>query len=333
METVIVTGASGYIGGSICKVLEQKGFKVIGIDRDFLNNDDKNELIVADLTNDEDVNHVKKCLQLNCKGDGFYSMIHCAAWKDLGGSYRNPYEYYRNNVISTLNALQIAHIIGVKTFIYSSSAAVYDDNSVGAIKENTNLKGNSPYGYSKLCTERIVSDICRQYEITSYCLRYQNPMGAIDPEKIDLADSMFGNILNHLTDGKFIIFGGDYNTSDGTCIRDYIDIRDLIKVHLELINMIKPNVHKVLNVGKGIPVTCKEVCDAVKLIEPGFKYTIGSRRSGDSAGSYADTTKLNRLGIICDIKLEDSISNLIKIYKSSHNYRINRDLEVINKEI
>jgi UDP-glucose 4-epimerase len=250
-------------------------------------------------------------LRLSSKGDEFYSLIHMAAWKDLPGSYNNPLEYYRNNLFSTVNAAEIAGSLGCKSIIFSSSAAVYSDELSGCITESDKVTGDSPYGYTKLVGERIIQDIANQFGMRSYSLRYQNPIGCIEGVTVDTSDSMFGNILNSIKyDKEFIIFGGDYPTRDGTCIRDYISIQDIAKAHIYFMTSeITPGIY---NVGTGKGTSCLNVCKIVKDLYPEFRYKIGDRRPGDAAGSFADTTKLQSTGFRCDYIIYKVIKDIIK---------------------
>lgn len=322
MKIVLITGGSGYIGSTITAMLLEQQYRVVNLDlvpstNDWIRSHNNYDYIECDLSSSSKIlcEVYKRLLHLN-KGDEWFGLIHMAAWKDLPGSYDNPYEYYRNNLKSTINAVQLANQVGCKTVIFSSSAGVYDDNLTGAVTEDAvNVKGDSPYGYTKVVGERIVTDMCKQYSMNSFNLRYCNPIGTYDGISVDKSTSMFGNILTHLNDGKFTICGGDWDTPDGTCIRDYIDIRDIALAHIHFLNFTAISkrrlVNDTVNVGTGIGVSCLQACDAVKLVHPNFNWTIGPRREGDAPGSYADVTKLHQYGFKCRYSLDETISNLL----------------------
>lgn len=309
MKIVIVTGGDGYIGKAITHQLKLLGYRVISIDRSYqkVYGDDN---IIFDLTNDP--TDIIKTLKSKSKGDQFYSLIHMAAWKDLPGSYDNPLEYYRNNLFSTIHAAEIAGTLGCESIIFSSSAAVYDDSLSGSIKESDLVTGNSPYGYTKLVGERIICDIANQYRMRYYNLRYQNPIGCIPGITADESDSMFGNVLNCIRNNvTFLIFGGDYPTEDGTCIRDYISIQDLSRAHVHFMHT-KDIPVGTYNVGTGTGTSCLQVCKAVQEAYPEFRYKIGDRRQGDAAGSYADNTKLKSTGFRGKYGVASVIQDIIK---------------------
>lgn len=326
MKLVIITGGSGFIGSAISKVLLDKGFGVINIDIKSPGNwalgEENYEYINFDLSTELRQQYAD--LTLECKkaskGNQFYGLIHMAAWKDLPGSYDNPLEYYNNNLKSTINAAQLASELGCETIIFSSSAGVYADDLTGAIKESASTKCESPYGYSKLVGEKIIHDIAKQYRMNSFCLRYSNPIGCFKGISADLSDSMFGNIFHALNENKeFVIFGGDYDTPDGTCIRDYIDLEDIAKAHVHFLKYRDseiPITHETINVGTGEGMSCKQVCEMVQYVVPNFKYRIGPRRIGDAAGNWADVTLLNHFGFECTVPLEKSIDNIIELAKS-----------------
>lgn len=323
MKIVYITGGSGYIGSTITYLMISRGYKVVNLDLVDFKSDKliKSESAIwyqCDISDLNDVMDTYKQLILDNRGNDNFGFIHMAAWKDLPGSYNNPFEYYRNNIQGTINAAQIAHLLGCKTIIFSSSAGVYSEDAVGSIPEDYDTNCESPYGYSKLVGEKIITDMAAQYMMNSFNLRYCNPIGTLEGVSIDNSDSMFGNILNHLNDGKFTIFGGDWNTYDGTCIRDYIDIRDIAEAHihfLEYSNNLIYELRDTVNVGTGNGVSCKLACDTVKILHPEFKYTIGPRREGDAAGSFADITKLTGYKFKCKYTLSDSIKSILDYCK------------------
>jgi len=326
MKLVIITGGSGYIGSAISKVLLEQGFGIINIDLvspgKWTRAQKNYSYIRFDLSEDihgEDYSNIPGTCRKLSKGNEFYGLIHMAAWKDLPGSYDNPLEYYNNNLKSTINAASLAGELGCKTIIFSSSAGVYSEELTGAVPETADTFCGSPYGYTKLVGERIIHDIASQFRMNSFCLRYSNPIGCFAGISADLSDSMFGNIFHALNEHKeFVIFGGDYNTPDGTCIRDYIDLEDIARAHVHFLkyrNSKVPITHETINIGTGEGMSCKQVCELVQYMVPDFKYRIGPRRIGDAAGNWADITLLKQFGFECTVPLEKSIENIVGLAK------------------
>lgn len=317
MKIVIITGGSGYIGSAITAKLVESGLLVFNIDLEppkYKSPNGEQTYIPQDIS-DCSVGAFCDGLQKLGRGNEFYALIHMAAWKDLPGSYNNPSEYYRNNLQSTINACEIANRLGCSTVIFSSSAAVYPDNVVGKVPETKSLEYNaapSPYGKTKLWGETIVEDICNQYRLRPVNLRYQNPIGCIPDVTVDESESMFGNVINCLKQGKtFTIYGGDYNTLDGTPVRDYVDIHDIVSAHIFAMN--NPYARGTYNVGTGKMTSCKEVCEMINKIDDNhFPYTIGPKREGDAPGSCADITKIQELGWEPKYTLVDSIKDILE---------------------
>lgn len=317
MNTIIVTGGSGYIGSAIVAIAISNGYKVINIDREqpqYKSPNGEQIWIRYDLTANpwyELIPEIKKQLG----GDVPYALIHMAAYKDLPESYEVPSIYYHNNLISTINVTEIAKAIGVKCVIFSSSAGVYSDELHGSVKETDLTTGDSPYGYTKLVGERIIQDCCVESRISSFNLRYQNPIGCIDGVTEDTSTSMFGNILRAIANNeRFTIYGSNYDTPDGTCIRDYIDIEDIARIHLKFVEIgAKDLINDTVNVGRGEPLSCLDVCKLVKSIHPDFSWSLGEPREGDAAGIYASTEKLKgRYGIDVQTPISHTVSKIIK---------------------
>lgn len=322
MKIVYLAGGSGYIGTAITTLLLSNGYRVINYDlvqspHKSITSNPNYEWNQLDLS----VPISTVIGKSHNRGDEPFGFIHLAAWKDLNASIDNPYEYYRNNLGSLLNSLEFAHCLGCKNFIFSSSAAVYRDDAVGATKEISSELLSSytvknPYATTKSMGEIIVRDVATQFGMQYVNLRYCNPVGT-DGLSIDLSTSMFGNIVKSIVEGsEFTIFGGDWDTEDGTCIRDYIDIRDVARAHLHFLNIDKKDV--AVNIGTGKGVSCKEVCDYVCSRMPQFCYQIGDRRPGDAAGSYADSELLESYGFKCNYTYQDSIESILDYLKVSY---------------
>jgi len=310
MKTVIIVGGNGYIGAEIINQLVDTGkYNIINIDKDITEKFDDNpkfEKLIHLYQNmsldppEHFIHNVKDAIN----GGEVVAMICLAAHKDLSESLKVPFSYYDNNIKVVLNSINLANMFNCKRFILSSSAAVYKDTERATIYSDLDYNGSTPYAYSKLVTERITYDACYQLNINPIILRYFNPIGDTEVSK-DESDSLFGSIkyaLNH--NEPAVIFGSDYDTPDGTCIRDYIDVRDVADAHLFFIDSVNTGFY---NIGRGTGFTVKEVMDTVKVAHPQFEYNLGSRRDGDTVGGFADITELSNLGWKPKYDLKDSI--------------------------
>lgn len=328
MKIVIVTGGSGYIGSAVCMKLLNKGYKVINLDLNYSLNLNNNNFVTyhVDLTDPIQIQELIPKLRSESRGDTYVGLIHMAAWKDLTESFESPYEYYRNNVCSFLGTIELMYALNIGKYIFSSTAAVYDDDCSGAILETDETTASSPYAYSKLCVERMMRDIADNGH-QMFALRYQNPIGCIQGVTQDLSDSIFGNVVKSIRDNiTFTIYGGTYPTKDGTCIRDYIDINDIADIHVHFLNQspkgLRPN-FDIVNVGIGEGTSVLDVCKMIKSKCPQFEYQYGKARYGDAAGSYADVSKLKNIYQYNTFtSLQDTVNNLLDLAYDLLNPRI-----------
>lgn len=316
MKSVIVIGGSGYIGSEICNQLLDKDYFVLNIDKLHSPVNERNhkyfrELIINLQYYDRQKDYADIEEELN--GNDVKGVICLAAYKDLEESLYHPSAYYRNNLMCLLNALEIANQVRSKSFIFSSSAAVYDDSNTLECKEYfTPEIGGTPYGYTKLIGERIVGDVCQEYGIKGISLRYFNPVGRTK-YSVDDSTSLFGNILKCIRNHQVAeIYGDKYDSIDGTCIRDYVDIRDVADAHIFMIEHHDslPN-GDIYNIGRGVQITVLDVMKAVKSIVPEFEYKISEPRFGDVVGSFANIDGIRNLGWTPKYTLNDSIKTLL----------------------
>lgn len=312
MKVVIVLGAAGYIGSECSAQLNSAGYKVIGIDKveplyyPY-------EFIKHDLSKDG-LELGRRILDM-VGGNSVEAIINFAAYKSLPDSVYNPLAYYENNLKVVMESLEMAKLLHPKKYIFSSSASVYSGIQNRAVKESDETNPKSPYGYSKLVGERIVMDTCDNIGVIPVCLRYFNPAGRTDNTD-DNSESLFSKIAFILDEdhkGSIKIFGTDYDTRDGSCIRDYIHISDLVDAHLFVIK--NDDARGVLNVGTGKGTTVIEVVDAACRIAHAnglkFNYEKSSRRPGDSPIVYADTSKIMSLGWAPKYSVDDIIESFI----------------------
>ena len=306
---ILVTGGTGYIGSHTCVELLEKGYEVVIIDN--LYNSSKSvvkkikeitskefNFYEIDLLDKEALNHVFEKEQVN-------AVIHFAGYKAVGESVEKPLEYYQNNLVGTINLCEIMRKHNVFNLVFSSSATVYGDPHTVPISEDFPLTTKSPYGSTKLMIETILSDIAyadKHWSIVA--LRYFNPIGA---HKSGLIGDIPTGIPNNLTPyiaqvatGKLEylrVWGNDYETIDGTGVRDYIHVVDLALGHISAIEFANENNGiEFINLGTGKGYSVLEVLHAFeKACGKELEYRIMERREGDIALSYADTKKAQAL--------------------------------------
>ena len=294
---LLVVGGAGYIGSHMCKLLERAGHEVLVLDNlstGFRESVKYGRLVVGDLS---DINLLENLFK-DHKLDG---VMHFAANSLVGESVVNPAKYYRNNVTNMLNLLDVMVRHDVKNFIFSSTAATFGEPEYTPIDEAHLQKPINPYGSSKLMIERILQDYADAYELNSVCLRYFNACGA-DPEGEigechDPETHLIPLILQAASGRRksITVFGRDYPTDDGTCIRDYIHINDLCSAHLLALEALVSGVKSgalAYNLGNGQGFSVQQMIDVVKKVvaEDGCELIVenGDRRAGDPAVLVAD---------------------------------------------
>lgn len=305
--TILVTGGVGYIGSHTVLELLEEERNVVIVDN-FCNSDpivldrirgisNKDfKFYNIDTTNTEELERVFKENKID-------SVIHFAAYKAVGESVEKPLEYYSNNIINTLTVLNLMKKYNVKNFVFSSSATVYGDPHTCPITEDFPLSTTNPYGSTKLMIEDILRDIAKaDPSFNIAILRYFNPVGAHESGLIgEEPNGIPNNLMPYITKvavGKLkelSVFGDDYNTHDGTGVRDYIHVVDLAKGHIKALDKLKTNCGLVTyNLGTGNGYS---VLDMVKAFSKAsgqeIPYKIVDRRPGDVAMCYADPTKAN----------------------------------------
>ena len=322
MTNILLTGGAGYVGSHIAKVLLKQGYNVNIIDNlstgfiksiDTLKKYNNVKFIKADLK-DEDI--IEKIFKEN----KFEAVFHFSANTILEESIDKPSKYYENNTINTLKLLNICLKYKVNKFIFSSTAAVYGEKAKSPIKEETPCFPKSPYGKSKLFAEEIIKDIAIANKNFKYViLRYFNVVGA------DIENELGQNTKNasHLMKislqtalglrDNMYIYGDDYKTKDGTCIRDFIDINDLANAHLSAYEYLKNNESNIFNVGYGQGFSVKELINTVKKISGvNFNVDIANRRKADIDIVISDNKK-----ILEKTNWEIKYNNLEKIVENS----------------
>ncbi len=328
-KQILVTGGTGYIGSHTVVELQEKGFDVVIVD-----NLSNSKIEVLD--NIEKITGIRPAfeqfdLSERELTDNFFqkypnidAIIHFAAYKAVGESVQKPLEYYRNNMGSLMNLLECMNKYKVPHMVFSSSCTVYGQPEVLPVTEQTPRKeAESPYGNTKAICEDIMRDYCKANEaINCIALRYFNPIGAHPSALIgELPVGVPNNLVPFITQtaaglrDELSIFGNDYNTEDGTAIRDYINVVDLAKAHVVAIDRMlngqsKAN-YEYFNVGTGSGYSVMQLVKAfIKVTGVDLKYKLVERRAGDIEKIWADTTYgNNELGWKAEKTLEETLAS------------------------
>jgi UDP-glucose 4-epimerase len=326
MQKVLVTGGLGYIGSHTVVELQNAGFEVVIIDN--LSNSSMEVLDgIIEITGKTplfekiDLRQKSEVIQFFEKHQDISGIIHFAASKAVGESVENPLLYYENNLSTLIYLLQACNNYTIENFIFSSSCTVYGEPDKLPIDESAPIKkATSPYGNTKQISEEILNDSCKVSNLKSIALRYFNPIGAHDSSKIgELPLGIPQNLVPFITQtaaglrDQLSVFGDDYPTKDGSCIRDYIHVVDLAKAHVVALERLLKNRNfnqfETFNIGTGKGSSVLEVVNAFeKITQQKLNYKIVDRRVGDVISVYADTKKANEvLGWKAENSMEDSL--------------------------
>jgi UDP-glucose 4-epimerase len=308
-QKILVTGGLGFIGSHTVVELIEAGYEVVIID-DLSNSD----IVVLDRI--ERITHFKPAFyQINMldkiKLDEFFvseknigAIIHFAAFKAVGESVKEPLKYFHNNLLSLIQLLECMQEFGVGNIVFSSSATVYGDPDELPVTESTPFKkALSSYGSTKQMGEEILEKTSAVKDIHAISLRYFNPVGAHASFLIgELPLGVPNNLMPYITQtaaglrGQLTVFGNDYNTPDGTCLRDYVHVVDLAKAHVKSCDRLLAgkltDKFEMYNIGTGNAISVMEIINAFeKYNSIKLNYKTGLRRSGDAAAVYADVSK------------------------------------------
>ena len=295
-QKILVTGGAGYVGSHTARLLQQNGYEIVTIDNLSTGTQEfaQGKFVKGDLCDEELLDKI-------FTENNFEAVMHFAASIDLSESVGDPLAYWRNNVTTGITLLEVMARHGIYTLVFSSTCAVYADDAPVPMTESASIDPSSPYGDTKVAFEKILASSAFAHGINSVSLRYFNPAGASFDGLLGQANPetthLIPNALNVALGKKeeLIINGNDYNTQDGTAVRDYIHILDVAEAHVLALDFLakqKKPIAEFFNIGTGRGYSVLEVIDQVcestgKMI----KFQYGPRRPGDREQVFADTTK------------------------------------------
>lgn len=300
---ILVTGGAGYIGRTVVSVLSEAGHTPVILDSLVTG---QPSFVEGQIFYRGDIGDRAILGRVFQEHPDLDALMHFAARIDVEESTRHPALYYTENLCKAQLLLQTALQAGLKRFLFSSTAAVYDAGHPGqGLRENSPVAPLTAYAASKLMFERVMADMCQEFQAFGMALRYFNPIGADPSMRSGPFRTDPSHLLGRLTKlavaggGTFTIYGNDYATRDGTPMRDFIHVWDLAQAHLAALDYMvahtKPS-FEVMNVGSGLGVTVREFVDAfLDVSTVPLEVMVGNRRPGDSAGAFADTSRAQEL--------------------------------------
>jgi UDP-glucose 4-epimerase len=318
---ILVTGGAGYIGSHITEQLIDRKYNVIILDnlktghKRLINQ--KANFIRGDINN-------KKLVKNIIKQHNIQTIIHLAAYLNVSEAEKNKLKYYNNNIKGTEALLSACKNSNVKNFIFSSSCSIYG-NVKGSVNERVKPNPQGYYAYTKLKGEELIKKYSKKYKFKYAILRYFNVAGASNSGLIGEIGQSHGHLIKNIAI-QFLkkkpiinIFGNDYPTKDGTCVRDYIHVSDLADIHIKGLNYLKRDKKSfILNCGYGKGYSVQEILTIFKKIKKNLTIQYQKRRPGDIAQVYSNTKKLNQL-----LKWKPKYNNMNKIIKSAINWEKN----------
>ena len=324
-KAVLVTGGAGYVGSHTCKLLAKNGYVPVTVDRHF-----REGLVTFgpnhNLTLPQEIDRLDEII----KRYNITSCIHFAGSTSVPESVEKPSLYYKNNFIVTLSLLDKLIECGVKTFVYSSSAATYGDPGMKMAREDDRANPISAYGASKFMIEMMCKDYMTAYGLSSVGLRYFNAAGA-DPEAEvgelrEKETHIVPLAIAAARQGKtFKMFGDQYNTEDGTCVRDYVHVMDLADAHIKALNYASESLKSdVFNLGSGAPASNKQLLDAVQKYTGKMNIEVYGNRAGDPPYLVADNTKAKEMlgWEPTQSSIDNVVATAVKWYNKTHKKEI-----------
>lgn len=316
MRYILVTGAAGYIGSKVAYDLVDKGYKVISLDD--LSSGYKKIIPRKSIFIKIDISELIS-LEKVFKKYKFNAIFHFAAKKKVDESQKYPLKYFKSNTIGTKNLLDLIVKYKIKNLIFSSTSAVYGNSKNSRVSENDCLVPESYYGYTKLICENTIIQYQKKYNFNYAILRYFNVIGA--DKKLRTGEINSGSLFKNLVESikkkkKFNIYGNNYKTKDGTCIRDYIDINDLSEIHILALKKLKnSNKSFILNCGYKKPLSVLDIIKNFnKILNLKLKIQFKNRRPGDVEKIYCNNKLQKKIipKFIQKYDIKDSIISTLK---------------------
>lgn len=319
MSTWLVTGGAGYIGAHVVKSLLENNFGVVVIDD--LSTGLERKIPKEATFHKIDIAETKKLAEIMVE-NRVEGVIHLAAKKAVGESMANPSLYYKENIGGIISLLEAMSLANVKKIVYSSSAAVYGKASQEKVDENSSTLPESPYGETKLVGEWLLKADEKARNIKWIALRYFNVVGA---ESDQLADTGVNNLVPMVfralsNNQRPQVFGDDYKTPDGSCVRDYIHVTDLSNAHVVSAHkLLNENYSGIINIGRGQGFSVKQVMNTIsQIVGKDINFEVTKRRSGDPDRTVADVSKAsNDLNWQAKLDLNDMVSSAWSAWQSS----------------
>lgn len=321
---ILVTGGAGYIGSHVCKILKEKGFTPIVFDnlsRGFEESVKWGPLFIGDLRNQEKIIEVFEKVKIG-------AVMHLGALAYVGESMENPHLYFENNVYGTLNLLETMKEKNVKKIIFSSTCAVYGSPADIPVSEDTAISPESPYGTSKLLAEYLINEYKNLGHIDPIIFRYFNVIGS-DPDleigECHEPETHIVPLAIHaaLTGEPLHLYGNDYSTKDGTCIRDYLHVNDIATAHCLALEYSSSSSKHIFNLGNDKPFSVLEI---VRLVEEVTKKKINlslkERRSGDAEALYSSSNDARNY-----LNWSPHFKNLKESINHAVNWKIKQDVD------
>ena len=317
-KNILVTGGAGYIGSHIVEQLIKNKQSVIILDNlvtgyERLVNK-KAKFIKADIKNKSKITKIIKDYNIN-------SIIHLAAYLNVSEAEKRKRKYYTNNITGTKNLLEACKNSNVKNIIFSSSCSVYG-NVKGSVSENRKPNPQGYYGYTKFKGEELLKKLSLKYNLRYGILRYFNVAGASNSGKIGEIETSHGHLIKNLAikslekKPKVKIFGNDYQTKDGTCVRDYIHVSDLADIHIKGLNYLNNNKKSfILNCGYGKGYSVQQIVNIFKKIKKGVEIQYLKKRPGDITQVHANTKKFKKI-----LRWKPKYNDIKLIIKSAINW-------------
>ncbi len=315
MNNILVTGGAGYIGSHIVEQLIKTKARIVIIDN--LATGYKKLINKKAIFVKGDIKNFKK-LSKTVDKYRIDSVIHLAAYLNISEAERNKKKYYQNNVLGTLNLIKCCKSSNIKSIVFSSSCSIYG-NTIGAVDENKRANPKGYYARTKYEGEKIIIKYAKKFNYKYAILRYFNIAGASSSNKIGEINSSHGHLFKNIAIQSLkrkpviSVYGDNYKTKDGTCVRDYMHVSDLSVAHVKALKYLKEKSKSViLNCGYGKGYSVLEILRIFKKIKKNLKINFVERRKGDVAAVYSDTKKFKKT-----IKMKIKHNNIRKILKSS----------------